>query len=253
MGPIITLRGVGKRYPGSTRPALDAIDLDVEAGRITAIMGPSGCGKSTLLNLIGALDRPSSGEIVMDGVRVDRLSETAAARFRRAKVGFVFQFFHLLEDLTVRENVAVPAILAGRPRAEADARADEMLAQLGLADHRKKFPATLSGGERQRLAIARMLLKAPAVVILDEATAHLDSGSEAAVQAALDEALTGRTSIVIAHRLSTVRQADSIVVLDHGRVVDQGTHAELLARGGVYAELYRTQFAEGAGSATVAA
>ena len=101
----------------------------------------------------------------------------------------------------------------------------------------------LSGGERQRLAIARMLLKAPDVVILDEATAHLDSGSEAAVQAALDEALSGRTSIVIAHRLSTVRQADAIVVLDHGRVVDQGTHAELLARGGVYAELYRTQFA----------
>ena len=101
----------------------------------------------------------------------------------------------------------------------------------------------LSGGERQRLAIARMLLKAPDVVILDEATAHLDSGSEAAVQAALDEALIGRTSIVIAHRLSTVRQADSIVVLERGRVVDQGTHDELLARGGVYAELYRTQFA----------
>src|SRR5262245_14893417 len=113
--PIIILRGITKRYEGLTLPALDAVDLDIEPGRITAVMGPSGCGKSTLLNLIGALDRPTAGEIVLDGIRVDRLSEAEAARFRRTRVGFVFQFFHLLEDLTVRENVAVPAVLAGRP------------------------------------------------------------------------------------------------------------------------------------------
>src|SRR5712675_2302392 len=107
MSALIRLNGVTKRYDDSPQPALDSVDLDIEPGRITAIMGPSGCGKSTLLNLVGGLDRPTRGEISVDGVRVDQLSETAAARFRRSKVGFVFQFFHLLEDLTVRDNVAV--------------------------------------------------------------------------------------------------------------------------------------------------
>ena len=224
MEPIITLRGVGKRYPGSTRPALDSIDLDVEAGRITAIMGPSGCGKSTLLNLIGALDRPSSGEIVMDGTRVDRLSETAAARFRRAKVGFVFQFFHLLEDLTVRENVAVPAILAGRPRAEADARADEMLAQLGLSEHQRKFPATLSGGERQRLAIARAIINDPAVLLADEPTGALDRrNGEAALAILEDLNRRGQTILLVTHdeQLAT-RTAHRTVRLVDGVIADDG-------------------------------
>ena len=224
MEPIITLRGVGKRYPGSTRPALDAIDLDVEAGRITAIMGPSGCGKSTLLNLIGALDRPTSGEIVMDGTRVDRLSESAAARFRRAKVGFVFQFFHLLEDLTVRENVAVPAILAGRPRADADARADEMLAQLGLSDHARKFPATLSGGERQRLAIARAIINDPAVLLADEPTGALDRrNGEAALAILEDLNRRGQTILLVTHDEHLAAQvAHRTVRLVDGVIADDG-------------------------------
>ena len=224
MATLITLRGVSKRYPGSTRPALDSIDLDVEGGRITAIMGPSGCGKSTLLNLVGALDRPSSGEITMDGVRVDRLSETAAAQFRRAKVGFVFQFFHLLEDLTVRENVAVPAILAGHPRAEADRRADEMLAQLGLADHRRKFPATLSGGERQRLAIARAVINDPAVLLADEPTGALDRrNGEAALAILEDLNRRGQTILLVTHdeRLATQTAHRTIRLLD-GSIVDDG-------------------------------
>ena len=224
MEPIITLRGVGKRYPGATRPALDAIDLDVEAGRITAIMGPSGCGKSTLLNLIGALDRPTSGEIVMDGTRVDRLSESAAARFRRAKVGFVFQFFHLLEDLTVRENVAVPAILAGRPRADADARADEMLAQLGLSNHARKFPATLSGGERQRLAIARAIINDPAVLLADEPTGALDRrNGEAALAILEDLNRRGQTILLVTHDEHLAAQvAHRTVRLVDGVIADDG-------------------------------
>jgi len=127
MPPLITIHHVTKRFDGAAQPALAAIDLELEAGRITAVMGPSGCGKSTLLNLIVALDRPSEGEIEVAGVRVDRLGEAAAARFRRASVGFVFQFFHLLDDLTVRDNVAGAALLAGRSRYEAEAQADEML------------------------------------------------------------------------------------------------------------------------------
>ena len=224
MEPIITLRGVGKRYPGATRPALDSVDLDVEAGRITAIMGPSGCGKSTLLNLIGALDRPTAGEIVMDGSRVDRLSESAAARFRRAKVGFVFQFFHLLEDLTVRENVAVPAILAGRPRAEADARADEMLAQLGLADHGRKFPATLSGGERQRLAIARAIINDPAVLLADEPTGALDRrNGEAALAILEDLNRRGQTILLVTHDEHLAAQvAHRTIRLVDGVIADDG-------------------------------
>jgi putative ABC transport system ATP-binding protein len=125
-------------------------------------------------HLVGGLDRPTSGEVVVGGVRVDQLSETAAARFRRSNVGFVFQFFHLLDDLTVRENVAVAALLAGRTRQEADAQADEMLEQLGLAGHARAFPATLSGGERQRLAIARAVVNRPAVLLADEPTGALD-------------------------------------------------------------------------------
>jgi putative ABC transport system ATP-binding protein len=224
MEPIITLREVTKRYTGTTRPALDSVDLDVEAGRITAIMGPSGCGKSTLLNLIGALDRPTAGEIVMDGVRVDRLSETAAARFRRAKVGFVFQFFHLLDDLTVRENVAVAAILAGRNRADADARADEMLAQLGLAEHRHKFPATLSGGERQRLAIARAVINAPAVLLADEPTGALDRrNGEAALAILEDLNRRGQTILLVTHDEAVAKaSAHRTIHLVDGIVADDG-------------------------------
>ena len=224
MAAIITLRGVTKRYAGSSHAALDAIDLDIEAGRITAIMGPSGCGKSTLLNLVGALDRPTSGEIVMDGTRVDRLSETAAARFRRRNVGFVFQFFHLLEDLTVRENVAVPAILAGRRRGEADERADEMLAQLGLSEHRGRFPASLSGGERQRLAIARAVINDPAVLLADEPTGALDRrNGEAALAILEDLNRRGQTILLVTHDEHLATQtAQRIIRLVDGAIVDDG-------------------------------
>jgi putative ABC transport system ATP-binding protein len=198
--PLISLRGVTKRYEAMTQPALDEVDLDIEAGQITAIMGPSGCGKSTLLNLVGGLDRPTRGEIELDGVRVDKLTETAAARFRRTKVGLVFQFFHLLDDLTVRDNVVVAAQLAGRARGQAEAEADEMLAQLGLSDHRRKFPATLSGGERQRLAIARAVINRPAVLLADEPTGALDRrNGEIALTLLEDLNRRGQTILLVTH------------------------------------------------------
>ena len=200
MQPLIQLRGVTKRYDAMSRPALDAIDLEIEPGRITAIMGPSGGGKSTLLNLIGGLDRPTSGEIVVDGVRVDRLSETAAARFRRTKVGFVFQFFHLLDDLTVADNVAVAALLAGRSRAESGDRVVELLGQLGLAGKARAFPATLSGGERERVAIARAIVNRPAVLLADEPTGALDRrNGETALSLLEDLNRRGQTIVLVTH------------------------------------------------------
>ena len=220
MPPLISLRSVTKRYDGSTLPALDRIDLDVEPGRITAIMGPSGGGKSTLLNLIGGLDRPSSGEIVVDGVRVDQLSEAGCARFRRTNVGFVFQFFHLLEDLSVSDNVAIPALLSGRSREEARRNVAELLGQLGLGDRSRQFPATLSGGERQRAAIARAIVNRPAVLLADEPTGALDRHNGDLALALLEDLnRRGQTIILVTHdeALATAR-AHRIVRLVDGRI-----------------------------------
>jgi len=200
MDSIVTLHGVSKHYAGTTEPALAGIDLAIEAQRITAIMGPSGCGKSTLLNLIGGLDRPSSGEIVVDGTRVDRLSEAAAARFRRSRVGFVFQFFHLLDDLSVLDNVVVPALLGGRSRSDAERAADELLRQLGLEAQRRKLPAALSGGERQRLAIARAIVNQPSVLLADEPTGALDRrNGESALALLEDLNRRGQTILLVTH------------------------------------------------------
>ncbi len=222
MDAIITLHGVTKRYDGTSQPALDGIDLDIEPGRITAVMGPSGCGKSTLLNLVGGLDRPNHGEVVVDGTRVDRLSEAGAARFRRTRVGFVFQFFHLLDDLTVRDNVAVASLLGGSRRADAERLADEMLDQLGLGAHRRKLPGVLSGGERQRLAIARAVVNRPTVLLADEPTGALDRRNGASALALLEDLnRRGQTILLVTHDESLAAQsAHRIVRLVDGRIVD---------------------------------
>ena len=221
MAPLIELRGVTKTYNHAGQQALGGIDLGIEAGQITAIMGPSGCGKSTLLNLVGALDRPTRGEVHLDGVRVDRLSETGAARFRRTKVGFVFQFFQLLDDLSVRDNVMVAAQLAGTPRAEARRRAQELLQRLGLADRADRFPATLSGGERQRLAIARAVVNRPTVLLADEPTGALDRQNGESVLVLLEDLNRhGQTIVLVTHdeHLAAGR-AHRIVRLVDGAIV----------------------------------
>lgn len=238
---------MGDRAGGGT--VLEEVSFTAYPGQLVALVGPSGAGKSTITSLVARLYDPSTGVVRIGGVDL----REASFESLHATVGMVTQEAHLFHD-TIRENLryAAPAATDEELRAALDA------AQvLGLVDSLPSGLDTvvgdrghrLSGGEKQRLAIARLLLKQPQVVVLDEATAHLDSESEVAVQRALDGALAGRTALVIAHRLSTVRGADQILVVADGRIVERGRHAELLGRGGLYADLYRTQYFK-SGSAT---
>jgi putative ABC transport system ATP-binding protein len=173
---VISLRGVSKQFDGKRKViALDTVDLEIERGEMVSIVGPSGSGKSTLLNLIGGLDRPSSGEIRIDGASIALLSDDDLTRLRRDKIGFIFQFFNLLPSLTCVENVALPLHLKGMPRQEIDKRARELLTLVQLGQRFDHLPDELSGGERQRVAIARALAFYPPVLLADEPTGNLDS------------------------------------------------------------------------------
>ncbi|MDR2252262.1 MAG: ABC transporter ATP-binding protein/permease [Bifidobacteriaceae bacterium] len=232
--------GIGEGTPGWT---LEDVSFEVPRGAMVALVGPSGAGKSTVSLLVSRLYDVTEGVVELGGQDVRGLT----ARSIREAVGTVTQDAHLFHA-TLRENLLFarhdadePALWEALRRAQAGFVAD---LPDGLDTVVGERGYRLSGGERQRIAIARLLLKAPEIVVLDEATAHLDSESELAVQRALAEALRGRTSLVIAHRLSTIRDADLIVVLDKGRVAERGAHSHLLAEGGLYANLYRLQFAE---------
>jgi putative ABC transport system ATP-binding protein len=220
MDTLVRLTDVSKTYDSDGAPALAHVTMDVSHGESLAVMGPSGSGKSTLLNLIAGLDRPTGGEVTVAGERVDKLSETGLARFRRRQVGMIFQFFNLLDDMTVLDNVLLPAQLAGMPTAKARARADELLAALRIGSHRNAYPARLSGGERQRVAIARALVNRPALLLADEPTGALDTATGEEIGALLlDLNSSGQTLILVTHNPDlAVRYAARVIEIVDGRV-----------------------------------
>jgi putative ABC transport system ATP-binding protein len=219
---VVRLRDASKRYESAGPPALDGISLEVARGEAVAVMGPSGSGKSTLLNLVAGVDRPSGGQVQVAGADLGRLSEAGLARFRRAHVGVVFQFFHLLEDLTVRDNVLLPAQLVGTPTATARARAGQLLHALGLTGRADAYPARLSGGERQRVAIARAVMNRPDVLLADEPTGAVDAATgETVVELLAELNRDGQTLILVTHDPAVAhRCAHRIVELRDGRIVD---------------------------------
>jgi len=236
---LIELRGVSKVYEGNEgRAALDDVSLAVEAGELTAIMGPSGSGKSTLLNLVAGLDRPTKGQVTVDGVDVATLSEARLARFRCERFGFVFQFFNLLPNLTVLDNVLLPAELLGTRGREAATKARDLLAQLGIADREREHPGRLSGGERQRVAIARALINRPAVILADEPTGALDSRSGDRVMDLIERLNQGGQTIVLVTHDAKVagRYAGRIVSLRDGHIEDD---ARLTSGSGAASDLFR--------------
>jgi putative ABC transport system ATP-binding protein len=220
MDTLVQLENVTKRYDNGGAPAVDDVSLAVEAGEAVAIMGPSGSGKSTLLNLIAGMDRPTSGSVRVGDERVDMLSETAVARFRRHQVGMIFQFFNLLDDMTVMDNVLLPAQLAGTRSAVARERAAELLAALRITQRRDAYPARLSGGERQRVAIARALINSPAVLLADEPTGAVDSATGDEIGAMLLELnAAGQTLILVTHNPDlAARYAHRVVEIADGQV-----------------------------------
>ncbi|HEY2332118.1 MAG TPA: ABC transporter ATP-binding protein [Acidimicrobiales bacterium] len=220
---VLIVRGVRKTYEAENAPvrALRGCDLTLRRGEFAAVMGPSGCGKSTLLNLVAGLDSADEGEIVVAGEEVTGRSEDELAVMRRRHIGIVFQFFNLLEGMSVLENVALPAIVAGTKRRQAESRARDLLDLLGLSDKAKAAPGVLSGGQRQRLAIARALANQPTLVLADEPTGALDSEGGLEVLELFHRLhADGQTIMMVTHNPEVAAGAERLVQMRDGRVVD---------------------------------
>jgi putative ABC transport system ATP-binding protein len=222
--PLMQTRALSKQYGKGAAlvRAVDQVDVDIARGETVAIVGPSGCGKSTLLHLLGGLERPSAGELWLAGQRVDQLGETALARLRRHAVGFVFQSFNLVEELTALENVELPLLLAGTSPRAARRRAVGLLEQIGLADRAGHLPSALSGGQCQRVAIARALVGEPLVVLADEPTGNLDSAATIDVLRLFDGLRSaGQTMVIVTHDSRVAATADRLISMRDGAFVDE--------------------------------
>ena len=238
---VLQAHGLSKAFgrgDGLVR-AVDEVDLEVCAGETVAVMRPSGCGKSTLLHLLGGLERATGGEIVLAGSRLDQMGERALARLRRTAIGFVFQAFHLIDELTARENVELPALLAGQSPRAAKRQAADLLERVGLADRATFLPTALSGGQRQRVAIARALSNDPLVVLADEPTGNLDSAATLEVLRLFDRLhAAGQTLVIVTHDPRVAATADRLISMRDGAFVDEtrmsgGTRGNLGALAGL--------------------
>ncbi|MEU6707613.1 ABC transporter ATP-binding protein [Streptomyces wuyuanensis] len=220
---VVRLDGVRREYGGAA--ALDGVSLEIRSGEAVAVMGPSGSGKSTLLNMVAGLDRPTSGTVTVHGEDLGGMNETGLALFRRRRIGMIFQFFNLLDDLSALDNVALAAQLTGTPASRARARALDLLDELGIADRRNAYPAVLSGGERQRVAAARALINRPAVLLADEPTGALDShAGEQVMDLLLDLNQIGQTLLLVTHdERMAARCANRVITFADGRVVGERT------------------------------
>lgn len=219
---VVAARGLAKSYPmgGGEVAALSGVDLEVGRGEMVAVMGVSGAGKSTLLHLLGALDKPTRGEVILEGKSLADCSETELARLRNQRVGFVFQFHHLLPEFSALENVMMPGLIRGDRKREAEEQAKELLSRMGLADRCGHRPGELSGGEQQRVAIARALINNPSVMLADEPTGNLDSSTAETIFELLQEinAVSRQTILVATHNSSMAERMDRVVVVVDGKI-----------------------------------
>ena len=223
-GPVLRARDLRKEYGRGDAlvPAVDEVSLEVAAGESVAVVGPSGCGKSTLLYLLGGLERPTGGSVWLGGEQIDRMPEARLARLRRHAVGFVFQAFHLVDELTALENVEVPALLAGESPSAARHRAADLLEQVGMSDRSRHLPSELSGGQSQRVAIARALANEPMIVFADEPTGNLDSSATNDVLRLFDQLhVNGQTLVIVTHDERIAATADRLISMRDGTFVDE--------------------------------
>ena len=222
---VLAARGLVKSYQQGdvTERVLDDVSLEAPPARFLSVMGPSGSGKSTLLHVLGGLDKPDAGEVVLDGVQLSTLSDDERTRLRRQRIGIVYQFFNLVPVLTAEENIALPAVIAGRKAASYQAKVDEVVELVGLGDHRHKQPGELSGGQQQRTAIARALFIEPAVLLADEPTGNLDlqTGSEVLELFAAAQRDLGQTIVMVTHDPRSAAFGDEVLLLRDGSVMDR--------------------------------
>ena len=224
MEQVLVTKGLERTYEtdGIAVAALRGVDLAVAEGEFVSVMGPSGCGKSTLLHLLGGLDRPTAGEVHLGGRRVDELSEAAWALLRRRQVGFVFQFFNLIANLTIADNIELPGLLAGLSPRDARSRRRELLDDLGIAELAGSVPSRVSGGQQQRVAIARALINRPAILLADEPTGNLDTAAAREVVAVLRERhADGQTIVLVTHDMRVASAAQRVVAMRDGRIVGE--------------------------------